>query len=263
MSTPAELLQFAYRTAVAAGHVILPHFRESIAIDDKGPKGAYDPVTEADRAAEHVIRAAITGAYPDHGLRGEEHGAQAGASRHTWVIDPIDGTRSFIIGQLHWATLIAVNDGERVVAGVAHQPYVGESFMAGVDSPARWRRGTDERVMRTRRCLSIGEAVVACTDPKMFAQAHELEAFQRVATQARLVRYGGDCYAYCLLAMGLIDVVIESSLRAWDVQALMPIVERAGGVITTWNGEGCEEGGAVVATGDPALHERVLSTLRA
>jgi myo-inositol-1(or 4)-monophosphatase len=218
-------------------------------------------VTEADRGAEHVIRAAIQGAYPDHGMRGEEHGWQRGSSPYTWVIDPIDGTRSFILGQLHWATLIAVNDGDEVLAGIAHQPFVGESFLASAEGYARWRRGTEERVLTSRRCSSIGEAIVACTDPKMFTSEADIAAFRRVADAARLVRYGGDCYAYCLLAMGLVDVVIESSLRAWDVQALMPIVERAGGVITTWDGARCEEGGSVVACGDPRLHATVLEAL--
>src|SRR5439155_24290972 len=130
VSVAGELATFAHRTAVAAGAAILPHFREAIAIDDKSRGAGYDPVTEADRGAEHVIRAAIAGAYPDHGLRGEEHGWQRGTAPYTWVIDPIDGTRSFILGMLHWATLIGVNDGARVLAGVAHQPYVGESFIA-------------------------------------------------------------------------------------------------------------------------------------
>jgi myo-inositol-1(or 4)-monophosphatase len=261
VSSAGDFLTFAHRAALAAGAAILPHFRQTIAIDDKSRGAAYDPVTEADRGAEHVIRAAIAGAYPDHGLRGEEHGSQRGTAPYTWVIDPIDGTRSFILGMVHWATLIAVNDGARVLAGVAHQPYVGESFLASSDGPAIWRRGSDERALRTRACARIADAVVACTDPKMFATEPELAAFRSVADRARLVRYGGDCYAYCLLAMGLIDVVIESSLRAWDVQALMPIVERAGGVITTWSGSAADEGGSIVASGDPRLHDRVLEAL--
>lgn len=257
-------LEFAQRTALAAGAVILEHFREPIVIDDKGAATRrYDPVTEADRGAEHVIRAAIAGAYPDHGIRGEEHGWTRGRSPFTWVIDPIDGTRSFILGQMHWATLIALNDGARVVAGVVHQPYVGETFSATADGEARWQRGTQSRRLHTRGCAAIEQAVVACTDPKMFADPKERKAFDAVAERARLVRYGGDCYAYCLLAMGFIDVVIESSLQAYDVQALIPIVERAGGRITTWGNEPCDEGGAVVATGDPTLHDAVLEALRA
>ncbi len=199
----AEFLEFALATARAAGDVILPHFRAPLDVADKSGGKGYDPVTIADRAAESVITAAIAKAYPDHGIRGEEHGRRAGASRYTWVIDPIDGTRSFILGQMHWATLIALHDGERIVVGVAHQPYVGESFAATAGGPAEWRRGSDRRTLVARRCASVADAVVACTDPKMFETAAARAAFDRVASRARLTRWGGDCYAYCLLAMGL------------------------------------------------------------
>ena len=257
----AAFVEFAVRTAEAAGAAILPHFRVALDVADKGGAKGYDPVTVADHAAETVIRGAIARAYPDHGIRGEELGWQKGASNYTWVIDPIDGTRSFILGQMHWATLIALHDGDGVVAGVAHQPYVGESFVAATGGGAEWRRGAERRMLRARRCPTVGDAVVACTDPKMFRTAGERDAFDRVADRARLTRWGGDCYAYCLLAMGLIDIVIEASLHAYDVQALMPIVAAAGGMITTWDGGRCDEGGSVVACGDRALHAQVLALL--
>jgi len=254
-------LEFAHGMALAAGREILPHFRVALDIEDKGSPAGYDPVTVADRAAETVIRTEIARAYPDHGIRGEEHGWERGASNYTWVIDPIDGTKSFILGQLHWATLIALHDGERVVAGVAHQPYVGESFVATVDGTAQWRRGGERRSLSVRACARLGDAVLACTHPSMFRTPPERAAFDRVADRARLTRWGGDCYAYCLLAMGLIDIVIESSLQAYDVQALIPIVTAAGGVMTSWNGGGCDEGGSVVACGDRVLHAEVLKLL--
>jgi myo-inositol-1(or 4)-monophosphatase len=254
--------EFARELATAAGAAILPHFRVALEVADKGESGEpYDPVTVADRAAEALIRERIAQAYPDHGIRGEEHGWQKGTSNYTWVIDPIDGTRSFILGQLHWATLIALNDGARVVAGVAHQPFVGETFTATAGGEAWWRRGSERRRLATRRCASLSDAVLAGTDPGMFRTAQAQDAFNRVAGAVRLRRWGGDCYCYCLLAMGLIDVVIESSLHAYDVQALIPIVDAAGGVITDWRGGACDEGGSVVACGDPALHERVLTLL--
>jgi histidinol phosphatase-like enzyme (inositol monophosphatase family) len=257
-----DILEFTYRTALAAGKAILPHFRVALDVADKGGMRGYDPVTVADRAGEAVIRARIARTFPNHGIRGEELGWQTGSSRHTWVIDPIDGTRSFILGQMHWATLIALNDGERVVAGVAHQPYVGETFLAEAGAPAEWRHGRERRRLRTRRCRSVDEAVLVCTDPTMFRNTRDRAAFRRVADKVRLTRWGGDCYAYCLLAMGLIDVVIESSLHAYDIQALIPIVESAGGSITAWNGGRCDEGGSVVACGDRALHPKVLKLLR-
>ena len=257
-----DFLEFAELTARAAGKAILPHFRASLDVADKGGARGYDPVTVADRAAERVIRTRIKQAYPDHGIRGEELGRREGVSSYTWVVDPIDGTRSFILGLMHWATLIALNHGGRVVAGVAHQPYIGESFVAVAGGMAEWRRGRERRRLRTRRCRSLAAAVLACTDPKMFTTARERAAFRRVSDRVRLTRWGGDCYAYCLLAMGLIDVVIESSLQAYDIQALIPIVEGAGGVVTAWDGQGCEEGGSVVACGDPLLHRTVLRCLR-
>jgi myo-inositol-1(or 4)-monophosphatase len=257
----AAFLDFAHGMALAAGREILPHFRVALDIEDKGSPAGYDPVTVADRAAETVIRTEIARAYPDHGIRGEEHGWERGASNYTWVIDPIDGTKSFILGQLHWATLIALHDGERVVAGVAHQPYVGESFVATVGGTAQWRRGGERRSLRVRACARLGDAVLACTHPSMFRTPPERAAFDRVADRARLTRWGGDCYAYCLLAMGLIDIVIESSLQAYDVQALIPIVTAAGGVMTSWGGGGCDEGGSVVACGDRVLHAEVLKLL--
>jgi len=258
---PSDFLEFARRMAQDAGAVILPHFRAALDVEDKGGVRGYDPVTVADHAAEAVIRHAIAEAYPDHGIRGEEHGWQKGTSQYTWVIDPIDGTRSFILGQMHWATLIALHDGERVIAGVAHQPYVGESFSATAGGKAEWRRGNERRTLATRRCVCVADAVVACTDPRMFKTTAERAAFDRVADGARLTRWGGDCYAYCLLAMGLIDIVIEASLHAYDVQALIPIVESAGGVLTTWVGTASDEGGSVVACGDPSLHQKVLKLL--
>ncbi|MEO8486933.1 MAG: histidinol-phosphatase [Betaproteobacteria bacterium] len=258
--TPDDYLDFAVRTVVSAGAATLAHFRVPIAVDDKG-EGSYDPVTAADRDAEAVIRAAIAKAFPDHGIRGEEHGTERGRSRYTWVVDPVDGTRSFITGQLHWGILLALNDGERVVCGVAHQPFVGETFLATAGGAARWRRGDEERVLSTRRCPDVASAIVACTTPDMFATRRTQEGFARVRERARLTRYGGDCYAYCLLAMGMIDVVVESGLNAWDVQALMPIVESAGGTITAWNGGSCEEGGDVVACGDPSLASAVRALL--
>jgi len=257
----AAYLDFARELAIVAGAAILRHFRVAIEVENKGDARDYDPVTEADRAAERVIREGIGRRYPGHGIRGEEHGLSGGGSPLTWVIDPIDGTRSFVLGQLHWGTLIALNDGARPVLGVMHQPFVGETFSAVVGGAARWQRGGASRALRTRRCPRLEEAMLACTTPEMFESAREREAFDRVRSRVRLTRFGSDCYGYCLLAMGLIDLVVEADLQAYDVQALIPIVEGAGGVITRWDGSACDEGGGVVACGDPALHGEVLRLL--
>ena len=253
---------FALRAAVAAGDAILPHFRAPIDVEDKGGARGYDPVTEGDRAAEAVIRAAIASRYPEHGIEGEEHGRLPGRSRFSWVIDPIDGTRSFILGHLHWATLIALNDGERPIVGVTHQPFVGESFIAA-NGRSTWHRGEERRALRTRRCARIEDAVVATTDPRHFKAERQVRAFAAATGGARLVRYGGDCYCYTQLAMGLIDIVIETGLHAYDIQALIPLIENAGGAISNWEGGRCDAGGDVLACGDPALHAELLRRIAA
>jgi len=257
MTDDAAFADFALQAARDAGDAILPHFRMSIDIEDKGGARGYDPVTAADRAAETVIRDAVRKRYPDHGLEGEEHGRAPGNSRYTWVIDPIDGTRSFILGLLHWATLIALNDGMRPIVGVAHQPYVGESFVA-VDGRAEWRRGDDRRALHVRRCARVEDAVVATTDPRHFRSERQLAAYGIATGGARLVRYGGDCYCYTQLAMGLVDIVIETGLQAYDIQALIPLIENAGGVVSNWDGGRCDAGGDVLACGDRALHAALL-----
>lgn len=251
-------VDFACAAAQAAGCAILPHFRAPITVDDKGGARGYDPVTEADRAAESVIRRMIAQTYPGHGIHGEEQGRQAGREPYTWVIDPIDGTRSFILGQLHWATLIALHDGTRPVVGVTHQAFVGETFV-GSAGLAQWRRGDARRTLRTRSCASVQEAVVATTDPRHFESQRQRAAYAMATDGARLLRYGGDCYCYTQLAMGLVDIVIETGLQAYDIQSLIPLIEAAGGVVTDWRGGPCDGGGDVLACGDPALHAAIVA----
>jgi len=208
--------------------------------------------------AYHVSRI-----YPDHSILGEETGESKGDPDYKWIIDPIDGTKSFILGQHHWAILIALHDGTAPVVGVVHQPFVGETFMAAAGGPAQWRRGDERRTLRTRACPRIEDAIVATTDPRQFQTPAEQAALQAVSGRARFLRYGGDCYCYTQLAMGFVDVVIENGLQAYDVDALMPIVEAAGGVITNWSGGSCDQGGPVVACGDRVLHAEILRMLRA
>ena len=254
-------LEFTYRLALDAGQAILPHFREVIDVEDKRNVMGYDPVTIADRAAEETIRAEIMRAYPDHGILGEEQGRRAGVSPLTWVIDPIDGTKSFILGQLHWATLIALHDGRHPVVGVVHQPYVGETFLAAQGGLARWRRGDQKRVLRTRRCAKIEDAIVATTDPRHFQSERQLAVYKAITSPARLTRFGGDCYCYTQLAMGFVDVVVETGLQPYDIQALIPLIEAANGAITDWSGGPCDQGGDVLACGDRELHAKVLKLL--
>jgi histidinol-phosphatase len=257
----AEFVAFACRLGEIAGRSILPHFRAALDVENKTPGGAYDPVTVADRAAETAIREEIARVYPRHGILGEEHGASAGAGDFTWIIDPIDGTRAFILGQLHWGVLIALNDGEKPVVGIMHQPYVGETFI-GSRLGAELRHGSERHALRTRRCGHLEDAVVCATDPAMFEAGPEADAFHSIARRARMRRYGGDCYSYCLLAAGLVDLVIESQLKPYDIQPLIPIIEAAGGTVTSWSGGPCYDGGQALVAGCAEIHSAALEILR-
>lgn len=258
---------FAIDTLRAAGAVTLPRFRAATVVDDKSaPGAAFDPVTAADREAESVIRAAIARSFPEHGMLGEEAGSTPGTGRFAWTIDPIDGTRGFIAGFVHWGMLLALTLDGRPCLGVVHQPWTGETWSGSALGAAFQRTDPagnpvgERRTLATRRCGSLDAAVLATTDPYLFEGA-EADVFAALRTGTRMTRYGADCYAYCMLASGQLDLVVESGLGAWDVQALMPVVEAAGGIITDWRGGDCSAGGQVVAAGDPALHALALDVL--
>jgi histidinol phosphatase-like enzyme (inositol monophosphatase family) len=265
----ADLLDCAHDLADRAGQAILPHFRKSLQVDNKAEAGKFDPVTIADRAAEKVIMKALKLAYPEHAIEGEEFGSHAGkpavkgdaASPFRWVIDPIDGTRSFIMGLPTWGTLIGLMDGDTPLLGVMDQPFTNERFWS--TEKASFFRGPDgrEKRIKTRSCPSLADATLSTTHPDMFAGGAEAKGFQKLRAKARTTRYGGDCYAYCLLAAGHIDLIIEAGLKPYDVAALIPVIERAGGVITSWTGASCAQGGRVLAAGDPALHALALAEL--
>lgn len=258
----AEALERFERFALAlleeAGALALDHFRRAPEVHDKAPRGAaLDPVTEADRAVEAHIRAGIRARYPDHGLSGEEQADEPGRSELAWTIDPIDGTRGFMSGFVHWGVLLALCFRAQPVLGFVHQPYIGETWAASARG-ARFYRGAVAQSIATRRCAELGMATLATTDPYLFEGA-EAAAFESLRRQVRLTRYGADCYAYCMLAMGQLDLVLESGLKPWDVQALIPIVTGAGGVISDWRGGDCSAGGQVLAAGDAELHRRAMA----
>lgn len=258
----AELVAFAGRLADAAGAVIRPWFRAEIDVTDKGAgRAGYDPVTVADREAEDAMRALIRSTHPTHGILGEERGAEPGSDPLTWVLDPIDGTRAFLCGMPQWGTLIALNDGTRPILGVLDQPVTGERWI-GCEGRAELVTGTRKKTLATRRCASLASAVLTTTHPTSTFTEPEAAAFQELARSVKMSRYGGDCYAYGLLAMGFIDLVVEAALAPWDVQALIPIVEGAGGLFTSWTGGDAQHGGRVVAAGDPRVHAEALAVLR-
>lgn len=250
---------FFNRLAEAAKAETLPRFRSGLDVANKEQGGLFDPVTEGDRAAETAIRTLIMDTYPDHGILGEEHD-DIGLDRDLlWVIDPIDGTRAFISGVPVWGTLIGLREKGRAIMGLMDQPFTGERYFA--DGKSAWYAGPDgERQLKTRACDSLSNAILFTTSPHIFSgDAHE--RYMRVQDQVRLFRYGCDCYAYALLAGGHIDLVIEDSLKPYDVGALIPIVEQAGGYFTSWDGGRPENGGRVIAAGSKAVHEAAMALL--
>ncbi|WP_069095062.1 histidinol-phosphatase [Methyloligella halotolerans] len=252
------LLAQAHALANRASSVILPRFRAGVGIAHKGGSD-FDPVTEADKEAERVMRALINERFPDHGIIGEEFGSENEDAEYCWVLDPIDGTRAFIMGQPLWGVLIGLAKDGAPYVGMMEQPFLGERFWAA-DGKAIYRRGETEKLMRTRACADLADALLGATGPYMFEE-WELARFDELGANVRLKRYGGDCYNYCLLAMGEVDLVVEASLNIYDILPLIPIVEAAGGVVTTWEGGDPAQGGRIIAAGDPALHEKALRYL--
>ncbi len=255
----SALLPFLDRLADAAGESIMPHFRAAGRVDNKAATG-FDPVTAGDRAAEAAMRALINATHPEHGIMGEEYGNERLDAEKVWVLDPIDGTRAFISGLPVWGTLIGLLDGGRPALDMMAQPFTGERF-SGDGRSARYSGPGGPRPLATRPCAALADAVILTTTPALFKGA-EREAYLRVEEQVRLVRYGYDCYAYCMVAAGFMDAVIETGLQAYDIVALIPIIEKAGGVITTFDGRPAENGGDIVAAATPELHEAAMAALR-
>jgi myo-inositol-1(or 4)-monophosphatase len=258
--TAIDFTAFVDKLASAAGDAILPFFRTSLSVENKSRGEHFDPVTAADRAAEQTMRSLIRANFPEHGIVGEEFGNERTDAEYVWVLDPIDGTKSFISGMPAWGTLIALmRDGEPVY-GLMHQPFTREHF-SGDGGAAHYRGPAGARALHARRCGSLGEATLMTTSPLLMDQA-ERDTFGRVEQAVRLSRYGGDCYAYCMVAAGHVDLVIEAGLKPYDVIPLIPIIAGAGGVITTWDGGNAKAGGRVIAAGDKRVHEAAMAMLK-
>ena len=254
-----ELEDFALELAHTAGGIARAHFRQPITVENKGGS-AFDPVTNADRAIERVLRAAIVDRYPDHGIIAEEEGERAGRGEYTWYIDPIDGTRAFMTGSPLWGTLIGLTRGVQPLFGVLVQPVLEEVFFGGPNGS--WLIKADRRVrLRRRACTALDQAVLTCTHPSMFVGAR-LTAFNALAGRCLMHRFGGDCYNYAMLAAGFIDLVVEDQLKPFDIVPLLPILEGAGCVVTDWRGDKPLKGGHVVAAATPELHAAALGLLR-
>ncbi|HTM76879.1 MAG TPA: histidinol-phosphatase [Devosia sp.] len=256
----ARVEQTLLAAAVAAAEKTLPLFRTPMAIDNKLTTG-FDPVTEADRGAETAIRTVIARNFPDHAVIGEEWG-NSGISDFTWIIDPIDGTRSFISGAPVWGTLIGLAYQGVAIAGLMSQPFIGETFL-GLPGRTRYRRGSIEQTIHTSGLTELAAARVFTTTPTLFATPELLGKWRAIESTTRLQRFGMDCYGYALLAAGHADLVIEPSLNTYDIAALVPIIREAGGAIACWDGSEPTGGGNVVAAATPELLEQALKLVNA
>lgn len=255
-----QTITLAHRLCEASGAAIRPYFRQRIEVVNK-LDDAFDPVTEADKGGERAIRAILDVERPDDAILGEEYGEKSGTSGWRWVLDPVDGTRCFITGRHEWGSLIALEKDEVPVMGILDQPVLGERFI-GVNGRSELHQAGRITPLRTRACPVVSEAILCATDPSAYMTAAQIAAFDRVKARARLTRYHGDCYLFAMLAMGFVDVIVEGAFRRWDIAALVPLVEGAGGVITNWQGGVWRDGDAVAASGDARLHEDVIRLLQ-
>lgn len=242
----------------AAGAAIRPYFRSGVRADLKSDES---PVTVADRLAETVLREKLTAAFADYGFLGEEFPATQEGARYVWVVDPIDGTRAFLTGRLSFCTLVGLLEDGVPVLGLIDQPVTGERWVGGRDVPAQFM-GKFGGHVGPRRVVDLAAAELSSTAPEMFV-GDGAARFARLQAKCRRTYWGGDAYAYGLLAIGQVDIVAECGLKPWDWAALAPVVQSAGGVITDWTGAplrlGCD--GSVLAAATPELHAQALAAL--
>ena len=256
--TSSSDFDFLHKLADAADAMTMQYFRTGLVVDNKLNEG-FDPVTIADRSAEEAIRSILEAERPHQGIIGEEFGKTREDAEHIWVLDPVDGTRSFICGTPLWGTLIGMRSRKKAELGIMSQPYNSERFW-GNGQEAFIRGPLGERPLQTRECPSLANAIIATTEPALFDET-ERSAWQAIAKEAQLVRYSTDCYGYAMVAAAGFDAVVESGLNTYDILALIPIIEGAGGIITNWTGGNAMEGGQVIASGDKRLHDELLTKL--
>jgi myo-inositol-1(or 4)-monophosphatase len=255
-----ELTNFAVSLARASEAEILPYFRQNTTVEVK-PHVDWDPVTEGDRAGERIIRKMIGERFPDHGINGEEYGIKEGKSGFTWVLDPIDGTRSFVCGMPTWATLIALYAEGKPVIGVMNQPFVGDLFYGNPAGAWNNYRGTTEPI-RTRQDVKLANASAGTTAPELYRSEPDQRAFQNLRKAVKLMRYGGDAYFFSVLAAGHIDIAMDAGLQPYDIGALIPIIEGAGGAVGSWSGSIPAEGGNIICAGSQALLEAAIAVMK-
>jgi myo-inositol-1(or 4)-monophosphatase len=252
-----ELTEFALKLADTSAKIILPQFRKNIPIEVKAGE-IWDPVTEADRSAERIIREIIEAKYPDHGIIGEEYGTKPGASPYTWVLDPIDGTRSFVIGMPTWVTLIGLYRDGQPLLGVMNQPFVGEKFYGNPGGAWHANQGVTQQI-HVRSPVKLSHASAGTTAPQLY---RDHEGFARLQTSVTTMRFGGDAYFFSLVAAGHLDIAMDPALQIYDIAALIPIIRGAGGIIGTWTDNDPTQGGNVLVATSQALLDEAIAVMR-
>jgi|TARA_B110000259_G_scaffold36467_2_gene41092 histidinol phosphatase-like enzyme (inositol monophosphatase family) len=254
-----SILSTAFEMADAGRPIALNYFRNNNQIVENKLANGFDPVTVADKEIELIFRKILSERRPQDGILGEEFPDVIGVSGLTWVLDPIDGTRGFISGTPTWGMLIGVNDGTQPVFGIIDQPFTAERFIGGFGQSVLQHNG-HEQALKVRSCTSLQNAVLFSTMPEVGTEA-ETKLFNSVSQKCKLTRYGMDCYAYALLAAGQIDLVIEAQLNPYDIQGPLAVVQAAGGIVTNWQGGAADQGGQVIAAGDPTIHAAAMKIL--
>ena len=257
----AEFDAFLIELNAASAAAILPLFRGDHGLEDKTSPSGFDPVTEADKGAERAIRKLINARYPDHGIIGEEYGEENADAEFVWVLDPVDGTRAFIAGLPLWTTLIGLRHAGRPVLGSIGQPYIGELFIGHPGASRLIARGR-ETPLKVRACPKLTEAIICTTDPAILT-GPELGAWTQVRAAARLGRLGLDAYGYAMVAMGKIDLALDTGLKVWDVEAVIPVILGAGGICAQWDGSSAKtDGGKFAFAGSQAVLDEAMVALR-
>jgi inositol-phosphate phosphatase / L-galactose 1-phosphate phosphatase / histidinol-phosphatase len=250
-----EFVEQAGRLTAISRPILRRYYRQKLDIIDKADES---PVTRADRECEAAIRQAINAAFPDHGIIGEEYGAERADAEFVWVLDPLDGTRAFITGRPTFGTLIALTSAGRPLVGVIDMPVLDDCWIGAVGRPTT----LNGQPVKARACADIGEAYLSTISPQLF-EPRGLAQFEAVRKRAKSTTYGGDCYQYAMVATGFLDVVIEQGLGIYDYMALVPVVEGAGGAIADWQGQALTTGssGEVVAAGSRRVLDQAISLM--
>jgi inositol-phosphate phosphatase/L-galactose 1-phosphate phosphatase/histidinol-phosphatase len=254
---PGEYIDLARRLTDVSRPILRRYYRKKLDIIDKADES---PVTKADRECEAALRETIIAAFPDHGIIGEEFGAERADAEFVWVLDPLDGTRSFITGRPLFGTLIALTRGGKPILGVIDMPILSDLFLGVTGQPST----LNGEPIKSRACAGLADAYFSTISPMMFRE-EDTARFERLTGQAKSTTFGGDCYQYAMVASGFIDLVVERGLGIYDYMALVPVIEGAGGCITDWRGKALtmESKGDVIAAGDRRILDQAVATLGA